>query len=194
MLFTSKSSGQSLPLRAILSLGIPMILALGFVNSPFAQSTPGGYGPGGPGTIRGGGGLGGGDRRGPASPAIMRDSIGLSGDKLQQYTRRYESHMANTKPARDSLRASVQAVRAAFESGDRSAARAQRDIIERQSKEISTQDKAFDKGLKDLLTKDQQKRYDKWKANREKEEGKRWRGERRRPLGHEGWLNQVPVH
>jgi len=54
---------------------------------------------------------------GPPAPAVVRDSIQLSGKALQQYTQRYESHMASTKASRDSLRASMQAARAAFEKG-----------------------------------------------------------------------------
>jgi hypothetical protein len=105
----------------------------------------------------------------------MRDSINLSPDQLKQYARRYADHMAATRPTRDSLRTTMQAVRSAFERGDRSAAREQRDIVERQSKDLADRDKTFDKGLKDILSKDQQKRYQKWKENREKEERDRWR-------------------
>jgi Spy/CpxP family protein refolding chaperone len=129
---------------------------------------------------------------GPASPDIMRDSIGLNGSQLQGYTRRYENHMANTKEARDSLRTEVQAMRAAFESGDRSAARDQRDRMEQQSKELSKQDEAFDNGLKDILTKDQQKQYKKWKDNREKAERAQW-SQRRSSGNRDGWVNQVQV-
>jgi hypothetical protein len=181
------STGSRLTIMA----GVLFVLAIGFVGSPYAQSGPGGYGPGGygprgPGTYHGGERMGpphGGGHRmlsrlaieGPPSPAVMRDSINLSPDQLKQYARRYADHIAATRPTRDSLRTTMQAVRSAFERGDRSAAREQRDIVERQSKDLADRDKTFDKGLKDILSKDQQKRYQKWKENREKEERDRWR-------------------
>jgi dsDNA-specific endonuclease/ATPase MutS2 len=64
----------------------------------------------------------------------------------------------------------MQAMRAAFESGDRSEARGRRDALERQSQELTKKDKEFEKVLKESLTKDQQKRYDKWKDARDKAE------------------------
>jgi hypothetical protein len=54
---------------------------------------------------------------GPPAPAVLRDSIQLSGKGLQQYTQRYESHMSATKASRDSLKAGLQAARSAFEKG-----------------------------------------------------------------------------
>ena len=107
---------------------------------------------------------------GPPSPAILHDSIGLSGEQLQLYARRYSNYTAETGPVRDSLRTSMQAMRAAFESGDRSEARSRHDALERQSQELTKRDKEFEKVLKEGLTKDQQKRYDKWKDARDKAE------------------------
>jgi Spy/CpxP family protein refolding chaperone len=160
-------------------LGLTLALLLGIVGSPFAQSAPGGYGPG-PGQGPGGGGMrhgGGGHQRmsretleGPPSPAILHDSIGLSGEQLQLYARRYSNYTAETGPVRDSLRTSMQAMRAAFESGDRSEASGRRDALERQSQELAKRDKEFEKVLKEGLTKDQQKRYDQWKDARDKAE------------------------
>ena len=160
-------------------LGLTLALLLGIAGSPFAQSAPGGYGPG-PGQGPGGGGMrhsGGGHQRisretleGPPSPAILHDSIGLSGDQLQLYARRYSNYTAETGPVRDSLRTSMQAMRAAFESGDRSEARGRGDALERQSQDLAKKDKEFEKVLKEGLTKDQRKRYDKWKDARDKAE------------------------
>ena len=73
-----------------------------------------------------------------------------------------------------SLQSEVQTMRAAFESGDRSAARDQRDRMDQQSKELAKEDETFDNGLKDLLSKDQQKQYKKWKDNRDKAERAQW--------------------
>jgi hypothetical protein len=164
---------------AAVGLGLTLALLLGIAGSPFAQSGPGGYGPG-PGPGPGGGGMrhsGGGHQmlsaetlEGPPAPAILHDSIGVSGDQLQLYARRYSNYTAETGPVRDSLRTSMQAMRAAFESGDRSEARSRRDALRRQSQELAKKDKEFEKVLKEGLTKDQQKRYDKWKDARDKAE------------------------
>jgi hypothetical protein len=173
--------------RGLLSVGLPLILVAGLARSPFAQSGPGNSTdprtePGqsswgdhmGPPRHRM---AGMGAVEGPASPAILRDTIQLSGDKLQQYTRRYDAYMASTKVARDSLRANLEAVRSAFQSGDRSAAHDRRDIVIRQSQDLAKKDQQFEKDLKGLLNKDQQKRYDKWKDDRQKSRREHWRGE-----------------
>ena len=108
--------------------------------------------------------------QGPPSPAILHDSIGLSGDQLQRYSQQYSNYTADTRPVRDSLRTSMQAMRAAFESGDRSEARGRRDALQSQAQGLKKKDKEFEKALKEHLTKDQQKRYDKWKDARDKAE------------------------
>jgi Spy/CpxP family protein refolding chaperone len=181
------SRGSAVRSPIIVKLGFFLILGTGLVSTALAQSSPGGYGPGNPG-MRAGGGYGrhmgshGGGHQmlssetieGPAAPDVMRDSVGLNGTPLQTYTRRYQNYMANTKVTRDSLRSEVQTMRAAFESGDRSAARDQRDRMDQQSKELAKQDETFDNGLKDILSKDQQKQYKKWKDNRDKAERAQW--------------------
>ena len=183
-------------------LGLNLILLVALPASSLAQSGPGGYdppgapgaggyGPGGGGMRpRGGGGFmgrhGGGEHRmpspseleGPPSPAIMRDSISLNTTQVQEYSKRYADHMASTTAERDSLRTAVQAARAAFEEGDRAAARQRGQSIGQQWKDLSDRDKKFDQGLKDILTKDQQKRYQKWKDDRKKAERDQWRRER----------------
>jgi hypothetical protein len=115
---------------------------------------------------------------GPASPAILRDTVGLSGAKLQQYSKQYDTYIASTKVTRDSLRSNLQAMRSAHEGGDRSAARDRRDTVMRQSQDLSRRDQEFEKSLKALLSSDQQKRYDQWKADRQKNERAKWRSER----------------
>ena len=122
---------------------------------------------------------------GPLSPAVLQDSIQLSGKALQQYTQRYESHMASTRASRDSLRASMQAAHAAFEKGDRSEAQSRREGLEKQWKQLADQDKKFEAGLKDILTKDQQTRYQQLQDKRKQEARDQWRhhhGDRRPPI------------
>jgi hypothetical protein len=121
--------------------------------------------------------------QGPVSPAVLRDSLHVSGDKLQQYTKRYDAYMASTKATRDSLRTNVQAIRSAFQSGDRSAVRDRRDVVRRQSGDLAKRDQEFEKGLKDVLTKDQQTQYNDWKQRQEESNRSRWRAHRQRRGG-----------
>ena len=112
---------------------------------------------------------------GPPAPAVLRDSIQLSGKALQQYTQRYESHMSGTKASRDSLRAGMQVVRSALEKGDRSEAQSRREGLEKQWKQLADQDNKFEAGLKDILTKDQQTRYQQLQENRKQQARDQWR-------------------
>ena len=181
---------SSLPLRVAIWFSLALFFLCGFAGSPSAQSGPGGYGAGSDGGFRprGGGHRFGQPRsggmpsleaiEGPPSPAIMRDSIGVNSEQLQRYSQLYANHSAATQPLRDSLRTTMQAMRAAFESDDRSVGRERHEAVQQQWKELSQRDKTFDKALKDVLTKDQQKRYQKWKADREKAARVRWHGER----------------
>jgi hypothetical protein len=201
MSFTSLLAHRpSLSTRALIWVAVPVLLVLGLVRSPSAQSAPGGYGPGpGPGIER----MRGGDRmgpprgehrahlleaiEGPPAPAVMQDSVGVSGKQLHEYTQRYSTLMAATRPVRDSLRATMQSIRTAFERSDRAAARDRRGTAERQSKKLLDQDQEFEKGLKDLLSKDQQKRYQKLKQNREKQSQERWQRDRSTLESQDGW-------
>ena len=70
-------------------------------------------------------------------------------------------------------------MREAFETGGRDAARESRSDLQRQWKDLSKRDKKFEKALKDLLSKDQQKRYQQWKKAREKAEEELWKDRRR---------------
>lgn len=190
MFGTSPSRKPSIGKRGLRSIGLPMILVAGLARSPLAQSGPGtSTDPGSQPSHSGWGERNGPPRHrmaaleaveGPASPAILRDTVQLTGDKLQQYTTRYNAYIASTQVARDSLRANLQAMRSAFQNGDRSAARDRRDLVKRQSEDLSKQDQQFEKDLKGLLNKDQQKRYDKWKDDRMKNRQERWRSEHTR--------------
>jgi Spy/CpxP family protein refolding chaperone len=172
--------------RAVRSLGLPVLLMGALAGSLAGQSGPGTSTDPGPQPGRNSWDENKGPRHrmggmavveGPASPEVLRDTVQLSGDKLQQYTKRYDAYMASTKSARDSLRTNLQAVRSAFQSGDRAAARDQRNLVKHQAQDLSKRDQQFEKDLNSLLTKDQQKRYSKWKDDREKSERSRWRGE-----------------
>ena len=60
---------------------------------------------------------------GPPATAEIQDSVGVSGKQLEEYARRYSNLMAATRPARDSLRATMESMRTAYDRGDRAAAR-----------------------------------------------------------------------
>jgi hypothetical protein len=172
------SSGKATGLaRAAVWLGLTLALQLGVAASSLAQNDSVAQRPGPSEGMRHGGGrhrmFSHGILQGPPAPEVLRDSIGLSGDRLQHYTQRYTTYVAQTRPVRDSLRTSVEAMRAAFHSGDRSSARSRRDALSRQAQDLGQRDQEFEKTLRAGLSKDQQNRYDKWKESREKA----WRAE-----------------
>ena len=159
MSYFRSSPTQPTRRRALVFGGLPVLLAFALVGSPLAQNTPGAYdGPRGPGQPL--------HRLGPVSPEFLRDSIGVTGANLDQYTKRYQSYMAQTNPVRDSLQSAKRSIRAAFESGDRNAARDRRQAVRRQAEQLMNRDREFEAGLKDILTQDQQKRYSEWKEQR----------------------------
>jgi hypothetical protein len=173
--------------KPITSLALAVVFLVALAGASYAQGGgPGGYGSG---QRHGSGGTWGmgprdGEHRmmsrelleGPPAPAILHDSIGLAGDQLQHYSQQYSNYIAQTRPTRDSLRTQMQQMRAAFQSGDRSAARGRRDVIGTQAADLAKRDKEFEKVLKQDLTKDQQKRYDKWKESRKQAERQQHRG------------------
>ena len=161
-------------------VGLGLALLLGVAGSPFAQS-----GPAGPGPEHGPGGHHrmGSQLEGPPAPAILRDSIGLNAEQVQRYTQRYTTYMAQTKPARDSLRTTMKEVRAAYQSGDRSEAHSRRDAVKPQAEALAKKDQEFEKSLRDSLTKDQQIRYDQWKKARQDADRERHHEGRHREPG-----------
>ena len=159
--------------RALAAAGLPLLLAIGSPRSSWAQNAP----------THQRDSASSGPRKehrqmGPVAPAILRDSIGVTGSALQQYTRRYDSHMAATKPARDSLRSAMQEMRSSFKRGDRSAARDRRQAIRSQFDGLAKRDQQFEASLKDLLSQDQQKRYAQWKEDQRNMARMRWHHDR----------------
>src|SRR5215213_9906058 len=110
----------------LLSLGLSLLLGLGTDGVLHAQAAP--DAAGGDHVGRPHGRMGRFSRLdGPPAPAFIRDSLEVRGKELQQYTQRYDSHMATTKALRDSVRSGVQAAHAAYEKGDQSEARSGRE-------------------------------------------------------------------
>jgi hypothetical protein len=81
----------------------------------------------------------------------------------------------------------METMRTALDRGDRAAARDRRGAVERRSKMLIDQDKEFEKGLKSLLSKDQQKRYQTLKQTREKDARDRWQRDGPRAEARDGW-------
>jgi hypothetical protein len=154
--------------RVFFLAGLPLLLALGSAAPVWSQTEGSDSSANGsPSGKRGG-------HWAPITPAILRDSIGVTGSNLEQYTRRYNAHIAATKPARDSLQAARQALRSGPREGDRSAARERRRALRERFRELARRDQQFEAGIKDLLSPDQQQRYAQWKETRRSMAGKRW--------------------
>jgi hypothetical protein len=116
--------------------------------------------------------------QGPPAPAFMRDSIRVSGKALEQYTDRYNRYIGETKATRDSVRTGMDAVRDAYQKGDRSTARSQRDSLSSQWKQLAQKDQKFEDDLKNVLTKDELARYQQWKDKRKQEARAEWKEHR----------------
>ena len=148
--------------RGLILAGLPAVLAISLVGSAPAQSGPPGHDSPHHGPRPAMRSLG------PVSPEILRDSIGVTGAKLDQYTKKYQSYMASTKPARDSLRNELASARSAYQKGDTTALRNKRPEIRKQAQALRDRDRKFEEGLKDILSSDQQKRYASWKESQMK--------------------------
>jgi hypothetical protein len=155
--------------RSFVLAGLPFVLALGLVGSPVAQTGPGPEKPHGRHPAM--------RQLGPVSPEILRDSIGVTGAKLDQYARQYRSHMAATKPARDSLRIAMRSIHEAYKSGDRTTAQNRRQAVRQEAESLMKRDREFEAGLTKILSQDQQKRYTGWKEN-QIELARQWRHHR----------------
>jgi hypothetical protein len=114
--------------------------------------------------------------QGPPAPADFQKLVQLPDAKLAGYQNLYDHLMAQTKPQRDS----VAALRNTMgDSEDRSSFQERREIFQPLSEELTRRQAAFDDALKDMLDKDQWKRYQKWRDDQrktaEKERQNRWR-------------------
>ena len=96
--------------------------------------------------------------------------------KLAGYQTLYDHLMTETKPQRDSLAALRSGMGA---SEDRSSFQERREVFQPLSQELTRRQAAFDDALKDMLDKDQWKRYQKWRDDQRKaadqERQNRWR-------------------
>jgi hypothetical protein len=104
--------------------------------------------------------------QGPPAPADFQKLAQLPDAKLSGYQGLYDRFMAETKPQRDSLAA----LRGGMgDSDDRSSFQERREIFMPLSQELTRRQGAFDDALKDMLDKEQWKRYQKWRDDQRKE-------------------------
>ena len=114
--------------------------------------------------------------QGPPAPADFQKLVQLPDAKLAGYQNLYDHLMAETKPQRDSLAALRNNM---SDSEDRSSFQERREIFQPLSQELTRRQAAFDDALKDMLDKDQWKRYQKWRDDQrkaaEQERQERWK-------------------
>ena len=114
--------------------------------------------------------------QGPPAPADFQKLVQLPDAKLAGYQNLSDHLMEQTKPQRDSLAALRNGM---GDSEDRSSFEQRREIFQPLSQELTRRQAAFDDALKDMLDKDQWKRYQKWREDQrkadEKERQDRWR-------------------
>lgn len=114
--------------------------------------------------------------QGPPAPADFQKLVQLPDGKLPEYQSLYDHLMTQTKPQRDSLAA----LRTNMgDSDDRTSFQERREIFQPLSQELTSRQAAFDDALKDMLDKDQWKRYQKWRDDQrkaaDKERQERWK-------------------
>lgn len=104
--------------------------------------------------------------QGPPAPLEFQKLVQLPDGKLPGYQNLYDRLMTETKPQRDSLAALRNGM---GDSVDRSSFQERREIFQPLSQELTQRQAAFDDALKDMLDKDQWKRYQKWRDDQRKE-------------------------
>lgn len=113
--------------------------------------------------------------QGPPAPADFQKLVQLPDAKLPGYQNLYNHLMDQTKPQRDSLAALRNNM---GDSNDRSSFQERREIFQPLSQELIQRQAAFDDALKDMLDKNEWKRYQKWRDDQrkaaEKDRQNRW--------------------
>jgi hypothetical protein len=148
-----------------------LVAALAFAVPAVAQDTVAGAHP-----HRGGGFA----LSGPPEPEEFQRITGLEETKREQYTNLYQRYMTNTQPQRDSLKASVEKMREAFQQGDREKARDQRPAARELRSRLADQRRDFEQEVKQLVSQDQWKKYEKWRDEQRARARKHWREARGR--------------
>jgi Spy/CpxP family protein refolding chaperone len=160
---------EEVPVRTC-NFAAVLVATLAFAAPAAAQDTVAGAHP-----HRGGFAL-----SGPPEPEEFQRITGLEEAKQEQYANLYQRYMTNTQPQRDSLKASVEKMREAFQQGDREKAREQRPAARELRSRLADQRKDFEHEVKQLLSQDQWKKYEKWRDDQRARARKQWREARGR--------------
>jgi hypothetical protein len=116
---------------------------------------------------------------GPPAPEEFQRLVGLAPEKIAGYRGLYDRLMTETRPQRDSLSA-LRGRMGEGDSGDRESFRQRREIFLPLNDELTRRQAAFDDALRDMLDKDQWKRYQKWRDEERKVAEQRRQDRRRR--------------
>ena len=115
---------------------------------------------------------------GPPAPGEFRDLVGLDESQATRYGGLYDRYMENTRAERDSLQGMRESMRQAFRGGERPAGppAGMQDLVQ----SLEKQQRVFDDTLKEMLGKDQYKKYQDWRSHqrRQPRPGERGRGDR----------------
>lgn len=119
--------------------------------------------------------------QGPPKPEEMVTIAGLDQAQTARYATMYTNLMAGTRQDRDSLKALREARRqdaAPSQAGDdRGAGREGMKAFEDLRNDLERQQRGFDEALKDVLAKDQLRKYQQWREDQRKEMRDRMHGE-----------------
>jgi Spy/CpxP family protein refolding chaperone len=111
---------------------------------------------------------------GPLPPDSMSAIVALDDAQHKRYATLYDNFMQTTQPQRDSMRTIMDRMRSARQAGgDPSANQQYRTTIRGLQTQMRQQRKTFDDAVHALLTSDQQKKFDEWRAARRQQAGRR---------------------
>ena len=103
------------------------------------------------------------DLNGPPAPDAMRALLSLDPAQLSSYSQAYDALMRDTRTSRDSARTALRTQQEADRAHDRPALRESTALLRRLGNTIARRNDAFDKSLNAILTKEQRRRYSRWK-------------------------------
>lgn len=106
---------------------------------------------------------------GPPLPDFFIPRFELDSGQAGEYRVVYDSFMSATAAIRDSAQSARRAIDAAFQGGDREAARSSFPVLRVLGDSLATADTHFDQRLKSFLAARQLKAYKKWKDEQERQ-------------------------
>lgn len=107
---------------------------------------------------------------GPPIPDFFVPRFELDSGEAGEYRAVYDSFMTATAAMRDSAQAARRTIDAAFQGGDRQAARADFPLLQALGDSLAKEDERFDRRLKSFLTGSQLKAYRKWKDEQRRQQ------------------------